>query len=254
MAKQLDQMPSDPGTLARKVAALERQMKELRAARRMGSASVGRLRLYSADGATLLAELGPTDGGGGGLWTRGTQDDGTPVKASLANGEVRFEPLDKNGAEVPGTITYQAIPGLATDLILTPGGIEESDWQPIVDIGGVTNGEIPNVLVSSFRTVNGSGDFGPCNMDVSGVLTFANIAYGSVSITPSAPNTPTSAVISGLGLQGSAFYAQVSANTSVPGTSVTGVSFNNLSASGLTVWLTRANTTTTGVNWMVIGV
>ena len=253
MTKQLDQLPPDATALARKVAAHERQMKELRAARRMGTASVGRLRLYSSDGKTVLAELGPTDGGGG-LWTRGAQDDGTPVKASLSNGEVRFEPLDKNGAEVPGTITYQAIPGLATDLILTPGGIEDSDWQPIVDIGGVANGEVPNVLVSGFRTVDGSGEFGPCNMDVSGVLTFANIAYGSVSITPSAANTPTSAVISGLGLQGSAFYAQVSANTSAPGTSVTGVSFNNLSASGLTVWLTRANTTTTGVNWMVIGV
>jgi outer membrane murein-binding lipoprotein Lpp len=31
MPRQLDQLPSDPTTLARKIAALERQVKELRA-------------------------------------------------------------------------------------------------------------------------------------------------------------------------------------------------------------------------------
>ena len=38
MPKQLDQMPTDPTTLARRVRALEQQMTELRAARRMGYA------------------------------------------------------------------------------------------------------------------------------------------------------------------------------------------------------------------------
>jgi hypothetical protein len=39
----------------------------------------------------------------------------------------------------------------------------------------------------------------------------------------------------------------------VPGTTVLGVGAVNPTATDLTIWLTRANTTSTGVNWMVIG-
>lgn len=253
MTKQLDQLPPDSTSLARRVAALERTVKELRAARRMGTATVGRLRLYSADGKTLIAELGPQDDGGGGLWTRGAQDDGTPVTARLSAGELNFQPLDKSAAAVPGGVSYSAIPGLGSDLILTSGGIRESDWQVLFDLGSVTDGGVPNVLVSGFRTVNG-GESGSCNMDLAGVFTSANMAYGTVTITPSAANVPTSLVVSGLSVSGSTFYAYAAAQTAAPGSNVTGVGTTAVTSSGLTVWVTRTNTTATVVNWMVIGV
>jgi hypothetical protein len=90
-------------------------------------------------------------------------------------------------------------------------------------------------------------------VDIGGILLPRSMAWGSVAITPSAANTPTSAVISGLNVLGSTFAAFVSAGTSVPGTAVTGVGVTAVTSSGLTVWLTRANTTATTVYWKVIG-
>ncbi|WP_369167764.1 hypothetical protein AB5J49_07840 [Streptomyces sp. R28] len=253
MPGPLDQLPADATTLARKVADLERQMKELRAARRMGTATVGRLRIYSADGETLLAELGPTDDGGGGLWTRGLQGDGIPVSAELAAGELRFRPIEDGVNEVPATVTYGTLPESGSDLTLTPGSILASDWRSVVDLGSTAGGSPPNVLVSAFRDVDGVGEVGPCNMDLSGVLTAANIAYGQVTINPSAANTPTSLAVTGLTVQGSAFYGFATAQTTVPGSQVTGVGTTAVSSTGLTVWVTRTNTTATNINWMVLG-
>ncbi|MFF1600837.1 beta strand repeat-containing protein [Streptomyces mirabilis] len=102
--------------------------------------------------------------------------------------------------------------------------------------------------------------FGTQNVDISadqttvhGLFSSDSIRTGSVSITPSAPNTPTAFTITGLGpMPGSAHRAYVTANTSVPGTSMLGVSANNVTNDGLTIWLTRANTTTTTVWWMIV--
>jgi len=254
MPKQLDQLPGDPTSLARKVAALERQMRELRAARRMGEATVGRLRIYSADGLTLLAELGPTDDGGAGLWTRGLQDpDEIPISARLISGGLSFQPVDDRISEVPASVEYSVFPDVGNNLVLVSGSIRASDWLSMVDLGSVAGGGVPTVVVSAFREVAGVGESGNANLDVQGVLTASNFAWGTTNITPSAANTPTSATVSGLSVAGSTFIALVTANTSLPGTQVTGVSFNNLTSSGLTLWLTRTNTTTTTLNWMVIG-
>lgn len=90
-------------------------------------------------------------------------------------------------------------------------------------------------------------------VNANGVMTAANRITGNVTITPVA-NTPTSAVITfPTALTGTSFTCQVSANTSVPGTQVTGVSFNNLSATGVTIWLTRTNTNSTTVSYTVEG-
>lgn len=254
MPKQLDQLPSDPTSLAREIAALKREMRELRAARRMGEASVGRLRIYSDDGQTLLAELGPDGAGGAGLWTRGLQDpDQVPIRAYLTSGSLRFEPVDARITEVAASAEYTTLPDTGSDLVLVSGAVQASDWRAVMDLGSVKAGPAANVTISGFREVDGVGESGPCNMDLDGVFTSANVAYGAVTITPSAANTPTSANVTGLSLRGSSFFAQVTANTSAPGTAVTGVSFNNLTATGLTLWLTRTNTTATSVNWMVIG-
>jgi len=59
--------------------------------------------------------------------------------------------------------------------------------------------------------------------------------------------------ITGLNLKGTTFRAVATPSTNVPGTAVTGVGITNVSATGLTIWLTRTNTTSTAVDWIVIG-
>lgn len=91
------------------------------------------------------------------------------------------------------------------------------------------------------------------NADVGGILKAGNIASGRISITPSAANTPTSGNVTGLNLKGTNFRVSVSPNTSVPGTSVLGVGFTNVTSTGFTIWLTRTNTIPTGIDWIVYG-
>lgn len=248
MPRQLDQLPSDPTTLARKIKALEDQVRELRGARRMTSASVGTLRIYSEDGNTLLAELGPETGGdgGGGLWTRGLQD---PVNFSayLASGELVFRPVENDRVAVPAGITYDSDAYQYTDLTLTSGQVAPSAHRALLILESTFEGGYPYVYVQGDNSTQ-------CNMDVLGVLTASNIAYGQVTINPSAANTPTSVNVTGLGLKGTTFLGFATAATTVPGSQVTGVGATSPSASGLTVWATRTNTTATLVNWMVMGV
>lgn len=78
------------------------------------------------------------------------------------------------------------------------------------------------------------------------------IQHGNVSITPSAPNTPTSKAIT--------FKQEFSGNpdiianahTSVPGTTLLGVGTASRSTTGCTIWVTRTNTTDTTVNWIAV--
>lgn len=255
MPKQLDQLPPDATALARRLARLESEVKELRAARRMGSATVGTLKIYAADGQTLLAQLGPTADGGGGLQTYGHLgvSGEIPVIGSLSSGELNFRPAVDHVADVPARLSYDTIPETGQDIQLSSGSIKETDWAAILDLGSVAGG-VPTVSVSGFREVDGTGEAGPCNLDIDGVLTSTNIAYGQVTITPSAANTPTSALVSGLGLRGSTFYGWATAQSVVPGSQVTGVGITGISSTGCTVWATRTNTTATVVNWLVIGV
>ncbi|MFF1281042.1 hypothetical protein [Streptomyces sp. NPDC058299] len=246
MPRQLDQLPPDTTALARKVAALEREVKELRATRRMRSASVGDLKLYSEDGTTLLAELGPDAGtGGGGLWTRGLQDP-INMSAFLSSGELRFRPVEDDQVAVPASIYYDSDAFQYSDLILTSGAVSEKYHRALLILESLWDG-------SAHVSVQGEAS-APCTFDVLGVLTASNIAYGTASITPSAAGTPTSVAVTGLNVAGSSFIAVVAPQTSVPGSQVTGVGFSNLSSTGLTIWLTRTNTTATTVNWLVIGV
>lgn len=92
------------------------------------------------------------------------------------------------------------------------------------------------------------------DVTVNGILTAANRISGTTSITPSAANTPTSkAIVFPTALTGTSFACHVTANTSVPGTTVTGVGYTALSSTGVTLWLTRTNTTATTVAYTVEG-
>lgn len=248
MPRQIDQLPPDATSLARRIQALEGQVREMRAARRMTAASVGTLRVYSEDGTTLLAELGPETGGdgGGGLWTRGLQDP-INMSAYLSSGQLQFRPVENGQVAVPASVTYDSDAYQYTDLILTSGNVAPTAHRAVVTLESTFEGGHPYVYV---QAENGN----QCNMDILGVLTSANLAWGQVTITPSAANVPTSVNVTGLSLLGTTFLGYAVATTAAPGSNVTGASATSVTSSGLTVWVTRTNTNTTFVNWLVIGI
>lgn len=78
------------------------------------------------------------------------------------------------------------------------------------------------------------------------------VAVGDVTITPVA-NTPTSQVVTGLDLvAGKTYRGFATARTTVIGTVVLGVAVTAVSDTGLTVWVTRTDTTATIIDWLVI--
>lgn len=89
-------------------------------------------------------------------------------------------------------------------------------------------------------------------VDKDGKVAASNIAAGHVTIVPSAANTPTSINVTGLNMTGTP-RVTATPTTSVPGTQVLGVGVNTITATGFTIWLTRTNTTSTGVDWIAIG-
>ncbi|WP_426353643.1 pyocin knob domain-containing protein [Exiguobacterium sp. R-39] len=81
-----------------------------------------------------------------------------------------------------------------------------------------------------------------------------NIQTGSLSITPSAANVPTGVNITFPTPFKKMPTVIVSANTTVPGSSVTGVAAFSASTTGCTIYVTRTNTSSTGVNWVAIDI
>lgn len=78
------------------------------------------------------------------------------------------------------------------------------------------------------------------------------VQWGTVSITPSAGNTPTSKVVTfGTEFPGNPAVI-LTPQTSVPGTTVLGVGISDRSAADVTVWVTRTNTTATVVHWLAV--
>jgi hypothetical protein len=79
------------------------------------------------------------------------------------------------------------------------------------------------------------------------------LTAGFATVTPVA-NTPTSVTLTGFGpLTGNNFYGFVTAQTTVIGSTVQGVAHTNVTASSITVWVYRTNTTNTNLDWMIIG-
>lgn len=78
------------------------------------------------------------------------------------------------------------------------------------------------------------------------------IQSGTISITPSAANTPTAGKVT----FGTAFPAApkvvATALSTVPGTTVTGVGVSGISTTGCTIYLTRTNTTATTIYWIAV--
>lgn len=98
------------------------------------------------------------------------------------------------------------------------------------------------------------------DMDIEGELSTANgtvhgeygIQCGRVTITPSAANTPTYASIYFFPSFAEPPLVVASPLTTQPGTSVTGVGIADITVSGCKIYLTRNNTTTTGIHWIAM--
>lgn len=161
-----------------------------------------------------------------------------------------------------GTVESYSGTGVSLDARLDSGiaqfGDSSAGWAGAGEIAAEADGVTLQILGNStpatpaavkMRLISGTASG---ILQVSGRLQADNISTGTVTITPVA-NTPTSTTVSGLTIPGTNFRAYIGLDSSVPGTQVLGCSANNVSGSGLTVWLTRTNTTPTSLWWMIIG-
>jgi hypothetical protein len=258
MPRQLDQLPPDATTLARKIQALERQVAELRASRRAAYTTVteGAIKIVPP-GSDVPAAIMASDLGDGSSGFQANSMDGSTY-ARLEAGEITF------GS--PGTTQFYptGVTGTATggELHLQSGLIYGGAQAHIILASGdsplaIANGSNGAPMIS----LEWDGSSGGADMivDVSGVLLPRNMAWGTATITPTAANTPISATVGGLNVRGGTFYGFASASTITPGSTtanngVTGVSTSSVSSTGLTVWLTRQSVAATPVNWLVIGI
>ena len=78
------------------------------------------------------------------------------------------------------------------------------------------------------------------------------IQRGSVDITPSAASTPTSKIIAYPKAFSDVPIVIPSPLTSVPGTTILGVSANGISTTQASIYLTRTNTITTTIYWLAV--
>jgi hypothetical protein len=94
-------------------------------------------------------------------------------------------------------------------------------------------------------------------VDVAGILSPRNMAWGKASITPTldaqGKPVPTSTTVSGLNIRGNVFYGQCTAQSTAIGTQVLGVGMNVPTRTSVTLWVTRTNTTVTNIQWLAIG-
>ncbi|MFH9977953.1 hypothetical protein ACH4ND_01570 [Streptomyces sp. NPDC017179] len=249
MPRQVDQLPADATSLARRVRALERDLAELRASRRAAhtTLSSGVFQVLRP-GAQRPAAVMAADLGDGQAGFQTNDADGT-TWARLESGALLF------GAEGIDPVLPTGVEGTADGgtLHLQSGVIEGGSQARII----LASGDSPlapgdgSPMISLGWDGSGSADM---VVDVSGILLPRSMAWGTVTITPTAANTPTASVIGGLNVRGTRFFAFATPVSGVPGTQVTGVGVSNVSGSGLTAWLTRTTTTATSVNWLVIGI
>lgn len=129
----------------------------------------------------------------------------------------------------------------------------ESPLDPDNNVNSNTRVEIYGSTQTGTGLIDISNDGGrPVDLHTTGTLKVGSMEFGSVAITPSAPNTPTSATVTGLSLTGTQARGYATAANQAVGTQVTGVGVTGISLSGMTVWATRTNTTPLTVEWLMV--
>lgn len=137
------------------------------------------------------------------------------------------------------------------EIVTTDTAINSLSGFAAVNKGGTGRSTLTS---GSYLRGNGTGSVGLRTPDQ--VLTdirAARTLSGSVDITPSAPNTPTTVRVNfPSGYFTATPQVVVSPNTAVPGTTVTGTAVGSISTSGFNAYLTRTNTTTTALSWIAV--
>jgi hypothetical protein len=136
---------------------------------------------------------------------------------------------------VGGSLIFQADQATANSIVTLSG--------QQLKLGSTATGSLTTI---QSKTLDVQGD-----TTVDGVFTSANRVVGNITITPVA-STPTSVTVTfstPIKAGPNGLTGQVSAQTSVPGTQVTGVSFDLLTTSSVRIWLTRTNTNPTTVSY-----
>jgi hypothetical protein len=114
-----------------------------------------------------------------------------------------------------------------------------SDYTYAFAVGGSSHSSYSDC---PFR-VTKYGDVYASNMKV------PQMQYGAVNITPSAANTPTGKAVTFSTAFSGAPNVIACPACATPGTRVTGVSTSTTSASSVTIYLTRTDTSVTGIRW-----
>jgi hypothetical protein len=111
-----------------------------------------------------------------------------------------------------------------------------------------SNGDVPDEIFMSTTRVWMVND---CH--IAGVLSANNRIVGTTTITPVANVVTSKTITFPQPLEGTNFAAQVTAATSVPGSQVQGVGYNNLTSTGMTIYVLRTNTTNTNISYTAEG-
>ncbi|MET9479888.1 hypothetical protein [Streptomyces sp. NPDC006638] len=237
-----DHIPAGPTQFARRLDALEREVRELRAARRAAhtALSTGGIQLVDAAGDVLAEAI--ADFHGQSAFVAYDTRGGDEYYASLAAGNVSFGLNGVTEVQDEARIAYNRISETDIyELLLSSGnapGLSRAQINMYSESAPSAGDRLIDVLADK--------------VDILGLLTARNISFGSIVITPSAANTPTTAAVTGLTLPGTTFIGVATAATAVPGTSVTGVGVTGVTSTGMNVWVSRTNTTNTTVYWMVM--
>lgn len=123
---------------------------------------------------------------------------------------------------------------------------------------GDADGQHMDMDTNEIQAKEGPTTPGPLYLNLDGGDVYAGdfkipqIQRGSVTITPTAANTPTSFDLTFPKEFSGTPTVIVTAATSVPGTTVLGAGVNAVSKTGCKIWVTRTNTTDTVVNWIAV--
>ena len=127
-----------------------------------------------------------------------------------------------------------------------------------------TSNSFPNADPATLKSTNdkfevkgdGSGKWGPLTFGADGSMSgIPKMAHGTVVLTPPADNTTvTAAVTFPTGMFSQPPSVVVSADTTVPGTNVQGVSTTNITATSFDAVLRRTNAVASRIYWIAMGV
>ena len=242
MPTPVSQLPAGPNDLARRLAALEREVREMRAARRAAytALTTGAMKLTDADG-EVLAEMTADFNGMSGFVAYATRQD-QEYYAALSAGDLHFGVTGETDTANEGRVSFSLPDERLFELMMSSGSAT-----------GISASQINLYSATGIAAGDSHADITTDRVNIFGLLAANNLVWGVDTITPSASNTPTSLTINSLNLPGSSFYGLATASSSLPGTAVTGVGVTNVTSSSITLWLTRTNTTPTPVFWMATG-